>query len=228
MKILITGTSKGIGKSLANYYMEKGNIVMGCGRSDGEYNLPHKYYSIDIMNKEDVENMFWDIRNRFGSLDVVINNAGISSMNHSTLIPYSTAQNILSVNVLGTFLISTLAFRLMYDFGGNIVNFSTISHPLNLEGESMYSASKAAIESLTRTMSSELAKFKIRVNAIGPNPIKTDLIKNVSEEKMKSLINSQAIKEYSTWKDVANVIDFFISPDSKMITGQVIYLGGIS
>jgi 3-oxoacyl-[acyl-carrier protein] reductase len=110
---------------------------------------------------------------------------------------------------------------------GSIVNYSTVAVPLDLEGEAVYAASKSAVESLTRVSSKELAPYGIRVNAIGPTPIPTDLIKAVPKNKIDELINDQAIKRMGKESDVSNVIDFFISPDSDFITGQVIYLGGV-
>ena len=108
-----------------------------------------------------------------------------------------------------------------------IVNFSTVATPLKLEGESVYAASKAAIVSLTEVLARELAEYDITVNAVGPTPVETDLIRNVPEDKLTALIERQAIKEWAKPEDVFNVIDFFLKPASGMITGQVIYLGGI-
>ena len=109
---------------------------------------------------------------------------------------------------------------------GRIVNLTTVAVPLKLEGEAVYSASKAAINSLTQILGKELAEFGITVNAIGPTPIKTDLIRSIPKEKIESLINSLAIKRYGEIRDVINVIDFFIKPESDYLTGQIIYLGG--
>ena len=110
---------------------------------------------------------------------------------------------------------------------GRIVNFSSIAVPLSIEGEAVYAASKSAIEKLTTILSKEFGKSGITVNAIGPSPIKTDLIKNVGEGKLNELLRQQAISKFGSFEDVANVIDFFISEKSDMITGQIIYLGGV-
>ena len=111
---------------------------------------------------------------------------------------------------------------------GRIVNFATVATPLNLEGEAGYAASKAAVESLTRVAARELAPLGITVNAVGPTPVMTDLIRSVPREKMDALIATQAIRRMGEPRDVANVIDFFLSPASDFVTGQVVYLGGIS
>jgi 3-oxoacyl-[acyl-carrier protein] reductase len=99
---------------------------------------------------------------------------------------------------------------------------------MQLEGESIYAASKSAVETLTKIMARECAAFGITVNAVGPSPIDTDLIKNVPAASIQTIINRLAIKRPGTSSDVLNVIDFFIRPESDYITGQVIYLGGVS
>jgi 3-oxoacyl-[acyl-carrier protein] reductase len=108
------------------------------------------------------------------------------------------------------------------------VNFTTVAHPLNLEGEAVYAASKSAVESLTRIMARELAELRITVNAVGPTPVLTDLIKGVSSKKMDALLARQAIPRYGKAADVINAVDFFLRPESDFITGQVLYLGGVT
>lgn len=227
--ILITGTRKGIGKYLANYYASMGHLVIGCSR--GKTDFHHKNYShfcLDICDEEEVKKMFKFIRKEHGRLTILINNAGIASMNHSLLTALDTVQKILKTNVLGTFLFCREAAKLMrLKKNGRIINFTTVAAPLKLEGEAIYASSKAAVINLTQILSKELGGFGITVNAIGPTPIKTDLIKSVPSDKINELINKQSIKRYGEYKDVSNVIDFFIKPNSDFITGQIIYLGGI-
>ncbi len=229
MNILITGTRKGLGYYLANYYLEKGMNVIGCSRGESSINHPcYTHFSLDISDEDGVIKMMRAIRKQFRTLDVLINNAGMASMNHLLTTPKEAVVRLLNTNVVGTFLVSREASKIMMKSKkGSIVNYSTVAVPLDLEGEAVYAASKSAVESLTRVSSKELAPYGIRVNAIGPTPIPTDLIKAVPKNKIDELINEQAIKRMGKESDVSNVIDFFISPDSDFITGQVIYLGGV-
>lgn len=226
---LITGTRKGIGQYLAKYYIEKGHIVVGCSRREFDSELPNYHHiCADVSNEKEVKQVFKFIRKDLGLLTNLLNNAGIASMNHTLITPLSSVHNILDTNVIGTFLFCREAAKLMQkNKYGRIVNFTTVATPLKLEGEAIYAASKAAILSLTQIMAREFAELGITVNAIGPTPIKTDLVKNVAPEKMESLISRQAITRYGTFEDVINVIDFYLRKESDFITGQNIFLGGI-
>lgn len=226
---LITGTRKGIGKFLVEYYVGQGHRVIGCSRSDIDWSLEgYEHFVCDVADEAAVRKMLSQTRKQYGKLDNLINNAGIASMNHTMLTPVSSVHDVLNTNVVGTFLFCREAARLMQkNHYGRIVNFSTVATPLKLEGEAIYAASKAAIVSLTEVMAREYAEFGITVNAVGPTPIKTDLIRSVPQDKMDRLIARQAIQRYGTFEDVANVIDFFLRKESDFITGQNIFLGGV-
>ena len=227
--MLITGSRKGIGEQLVKHYVAKGVRVLGCSRKNVAYKFDnYQHFCLDVSDESAVKALFFNIKKSYGRLDCLINNAGIGLANHSLLTPNKSIQNIMSTNFTGTFLFCREGARLMKKNNfGRIVNLTTVAVPLKLEGEAVYSASKAAINSLTQILGKELAEFGITVNAIGPTPIKTDLIRSIPKEKIENLINSLAIKRYGKVRDVINVIDFFINPESDYITGQVIYLGGV-
>jgi 3-oxoacyl-[acyl-carrier protein] reductase len=227
--ILITGTSKGIGKFLAESYLDNSFNVIGCSR--GESTLEHENYlhiKCDITDEKSVKAVVQTGLSKFGQINILINNAGIASLNHSLLTPSTTLKKVFETNFNGTFYFSREVSKVMMrNKGGKIVNFTTVAVPMNLEGEMVYASSKAAIEKLTKIMSKELAINNIQINAIGPTPVETDLIKAVPKQKLLELIEKQSIKKFGTFNDVLNVINFFISPQSDMITGQIIYLGGL-
>lgn len=227
--MLITGTRKGIGRYLAEYYVKNKYIVIGCSRGVVDFELDnYQHFNLDVSDEKKVKIMFSQIRKKYGRLDILINNAGIASMNHILLTPIKTVNKILNTNIVGSFLFCREASKLMQKkHFGRIVNFSTVATPLKLEGEAIYACSKSAILSLTEIISKELADFGITVNSVGPTPVKTDLIRSVPKEKMESLLSHQAINRYGKFSDISNVIDFFIKPESDFITGQNIYLGGI-
>jgi 3-oxoacyl-[acyl-carrier protein] reductase len=227
--ILITGARKGIGRALAEHYAGSGCHVIGCSRSPFEGELSnYRHYCLDVSDEPAVRKMFSEIKKQEGQLDVLINNAGVASMNHSLLTPMAAVNKIMDTNFTGTFLFCREAARLMQLHRyGRIVNFATVAVPLKLEGEAIYAASKAAVISLTQILAREFADFGVTVNAIGPTPIKTDLISGVSSEKLDALIERQAIKRYGELRDVIQVTDFLVDPASDFVTGQVIFLGGV-
>ena len=228
--IVITGTRKGIGKEMAEYYLAEGWQVVGCSRGEGNIEHAHyQHFALDVSDEDAVITMARKIKASHGKVDALLNNAGIASMNHALLTPASTVNRILQTNVVGSFLFCREMSKLMRRTdNGRIINFTTVAHPLNLEGEAIYAASKAAVESLTRILARELAELKITVNAIGPTPIETDLIRGIPQEKMDALLTRQALARMGEVRDVINAVDFYLREESDFITGQVLYLGGIN
>jgi 3-oxoacyl-[acyl-carrier protein] reductase len=227
--VLITGSRKGIGRYLVDHFLGKGARVIGCSRRGCEEDISgYEHIQADVADEQAVVELLARVRRKYGRLDILINNAGTASLNHSLITPGSTLQTVFGTNVYGTFYFCREAAKLMRrSKSGRIVNFSTVAVPYRLEGEAVYAASKAAVESLTRVLAKEFAEFGITVNAVGPNPIDTDLIRSVEEGQIAALIARQAIKRLGEHRDVANVVDFFVQPESDFITGQVVYLGGV-
>ena len=227
--VLITGTRKGIGRFLAEHFVRRGALVEGCSRVAPEWALEgYTHHCLDVADETQVKAMLSSIQRRHRRLDILINNAGIASMNHALLIPTSTVDRIMATNFRGTFLLCREAAKLMQRRRyGRIVNVSTVAVPMRLAGESIYAASKSAVVTFTQILARELAELGITCNVVAPTLIETDLIRGVPQEKLDSIVNQLAIKRFGRFEDVANVIDFFVRPESEYVTGQTIYLGGI-
>lgn len=234
---IISGSSRGIGKAISEHYLGCGDIVVGCARSTSDIaHENYRHFILDINDEKAVVAMVRAAKKEFGKIDICLNNAGMASMNHILTTSYESAKRLVDVNFLGAFLLSREAAKAMISNkisnknsakSGVIINFSSVAAPLCLEGEAIYAASKAACESLTKTMAKELASYSIRVNAIALAPVQTDLIKAVPKDKINALLEHQAIKRFGEFGDIINVIDFFISQKSDFITGQIITLGGV-
>ena len=230
MIVVITGSSKGIGRYLSEYYLDKGFIVIGCSRKEADLKSErYHHYQVDVSDEKSVTFFSTAVYKQFGKIDVLINNAGAASMNHFMFTPASTAKRLMELNYLGTYhCVRAFVNLLKKSEAPRIVNFTTVAAPLSLTGEIAYVASKSAVEAFTKVLAKEISQFKITVNAIGPTPMDTDLIARVPKEKIDGLISRQAINRKGKFSDVSNVIDFFISPASDFITGQIVYLGGIN
>ena len=226
--ILITGTSRGIGKSIAEHYLlSSDNLVIGCSRS--KPSISHKnynHYQIDLSIDGSTNDLIAKIKNDVNKLNVLINNVGVASMNHLLLTTPEKVDQIIDINLKSIINMTREASKLIKkENNGRIINMTTVASPLNLEGESVYVSSKAAIEAFTRVIAKELSPFGITVNAVGPGPVKTDLIKNIPANKIDKIISQLSSKSYTSIDDILNILDFFIKKESQLVNGQIIYLG---
>jgi 3-oxoacyl-[acyl-carrier protein] reductase len=227
-RVLITGANRGLGRALVEHCLAHGDLVMGCSR--GATDLEHERYvhtRLDVTDEPAARALFVDLRGRFGGLDVLVNNAGVASMNPVALMPLDAARRIVDTNLVGTFLMTHAAVRLLSRSAcARIVNLTTVAVPFRLDGEAVYAASKSAVETFTRVTAKEIAGLGITCNAVGPSPVKTALTERIPGEKLERLMARQAIQRWAEPADVINVVEFFLRPESSMITGQVVYLGG--
>jgi 3-oxoacyl-[acyl-carrier protein] reductase len=225
---LITGSRKGIGRFLVDRYTQQGHLVVGCSRDPISESIPgYQHFCLDVSDEHAVKNMLAAVRQKYGRLDHLINNAGIASVGHSLLSSAETMMRLYQTNVMGSFLFCREGAKLMKKRQyGRIVNFSTVAVPLRLPGEAVYASSKAAVVSLTEILAKEFGPLGITVNAVGPTPVYTDLIAAMPADKVQEVIDRQSIPRPGTFSDIANVIDFFLRPESGFVTGQVLYLGG--
>ena len=226
---LVTGARRGIGRHLAECYLRRGWVVAGCALHTSDLSDDHYAdFPLDVADEAAVVAMFADITRRFGRLDYLVNSAGVASMNHAMLTPTASAESLLRTNVLGTFVLCREGAKLMRRArAGRIVNLSSVAVPLRLEGEAMYAASKAAVETFTRVFAREVAPFGISCNAVGPGPVATALIAGVPDEMLRTLVERQAVRAMATVDDVRAAVDLFLLAEGAQITGQVVYLGGV-
>jgi 3-oxoacyl-[acyl-carrier protein] reductase len=227
--VLITGTRSGIGKHLAEHFLELGASVEGCSRKPPGWEAPgYTHHAVDVADEAAVRGMVADIRKRHGRLDITVNNAAVASMNLSLLTPASTVEKIMSINFLGTFLISRESAKLMKrNEYGRIINITSAAKELRIPGEAIYASSKGAVETFTRLLAVEVAPLGITCNAVSPGLMETSLTKGVPGPAKDALVQRLAMKRLATLEDVENAVDFFASPKSSYVTGQVLHLGGV-
>ena len=187
--ILITGTRKGIGKYLAEYYVKKGLQVIGCSRSSVDFRRDnYRHFCLDISDEAKVTKMFYEIRKTHRRLDVLINNAAINlTFAPLLLVPYKSAHRTVEINLLGTFLMSREATKLMMQNRfGRIINVSSMDVKHESKGMAIYTASKSAVHSLTRVMAKEVYPYVRKPDCLPA--IYSELYRNILDEFSRAQI----------------------------------------
>ena len=228
--MIITGTSKGIGKYLSEYYVGKGFQVVGCSRSVIDSELDnYQHFNLDVSDESAVKMMFTKIRNRYDRLDVLINNVGVNyTMAPVLLVPYESALKTTKINFLATVLMSREAAKIMMKNSfGRIINFGSMAVKHENKGEAIYTASKAAIGSFTSVFAKEIYSYGITCNVISPAAIDSELMRRVDNDALQKVLSQNAIPDFGKLDDISNSIDWLIKPATSAITGQTIYLGGV-
>ena len=235
---VVTGASRGIGLSIARTFLEHGAQVFLAAR-DG-----HRLQSVaaelepsvagraalmpcDVTSDADVKRLFQEALSKSGRVDVLVNNAGVMDQTLIGMVSSTKAQQLFDVNVFGAIRCSQYASRLMQrSGGGSIINLSSIVGAVGFQGQSVYSASKAALIGLTRSLAKELAAKSIRVNAVAPGLIDTDMGRSLQPTHFEAAASAIAMGRIGTPDDVAKVALFLASDLSAYVTGQVIGVDG--
>jgi len=224
--IVITGASRGIGLGIANRFNSLGFDVVGFARSRTDASF--STLQIDVTNHEEVHQAALDLKKAKTYPKVLINAAGIASMNLALMTPASKAREVLDTNLLGTLhMCQSFAPLIARSGGGSIINFSSIAVALGLSGESIYAASKAGVETYTRVLARELAGMNIRANCIAPGPIDTALLRGVSGQQIDSIVKQQILPIRFTVEDICDVIEVLVDKRFSSISGEVIHIGGV-
>ncbi len=223
--IIVTGASRGLGRSVAERLISSGREVLSLSRtSEG---APGDSVTCDVSDYEAVKAVAQSLRKEKRVIEGLVNAAGIASMNLAVTTPPSMTQKLIQTNLAGTIHCCQLFAPLMIrKKAGSIINFSTIAVTLGLKGESIYAASKAGVEGFSRAFAREMADFDIRVNCIAPGPIKTDLLKGVSDEQIDAIVAQQILPKLFLPDDVADLCEFLLGPQSQSLSGQVLKVGG--
>lgn len=224
--IIVTGASRGLGRAVTERLIDSGQEVLGLSREIED--SPFNSIACDVSDYEAVKSVAVELKKGKKEISGLVNAAGIASMNLAVTTPPSMTQKLIQTNLLGTIhCCQIFAPLLMRKKAGSIINFSTIAVALALKGESIYAASKAGVEGFSRAFAREMADFNIRVNCVAPGPIKTDLLKGVSDEQIDAIVSQQVLRKMFLPRDVCDLCEFLLSSKSSSLSGQVLNVGGV-
>lgn len=238
---LVTGSSRGIGKACAIRLAEKGfDIVINYNSSkeaadkvkEEITDLGGRAIAVqaDTSDLKQVQDMFRTAFNEFGRLDVLVNNAGVVNDAYLLMLSAESLQKSLDVNIRGYFnCAQQAALKMMKNKSGRIINISSVSSVHSLAGQSVYSATKGAVNSMTSTLAKELAPYGIQVNAVAPGFVETEMIGSIPEEKLNEYLNAIPMKRLADPKEIAEAVSLLADGSLSYMTGQVLILdGGLS
>lgn len=234
---IVTGSARGIGKAIAMKLAKKGlNIVVSdimhdeakqTARELEDFGIKAIAIKTDISKVEDVENLIRITINELGSIDFLINNAGITRDNLTLRMSEQEWDMVIDINLKGTFLCSKFAAKeMMKNRFGRIVNIASVSGILGTAGQANYASSKAGVIALTKCFAREYGARNITVNAIAPGFILTEMTEQLSEKVKEVYLSQIPLKRMGTPDDIAEVVNFLISPSASYITGTVINVSG--
>lgn len=242
MKVaIVTGASKGIGKGCAIRLAKDGYfVVVNYSRSDESALKTLEeiktnggdgiVYKADVSKFDEVSKMMKEVAKTYGQIDVLVNNAGIV---RDELLLMMTKENLdacYDLNVKGYFYCAQqAALKMFRKKKGVIINMSSVSGKFALPGQSVYSSTKGAVNSMTQTLAKELAPYGIRVNAVAPGFIETEMLDHIPEDKKEEYLKNIPLHRLGKVEDIAALVSFLASDESSYITGQVITMdGGLS
>jgi len=236
--IVITGATRGIGKGIAEVFAEHGaNIAFTYRASDEKAKALEvalsanghkaKGYKSDASDFEEAQKLATDVMDEFGSIDVLVNNAGITKDGLLMRMSEEDFDNVMNVNMKSVFNMTKAVLRpMLKQKKGSIINMSSVVGVKGNGGQANYSASKAAINGFTKSTAIELGSRNIRCNAIAPGFIETEMTEALGKEQVEEWRSSIPLKRGGTPKDIANATLFLASDMSAYVTGQVLHVCG--
>ncbi len=236
---IITGSSSGIGLAIAKEFLKQGAYVTICGTNEKKLvnaldellkeSKPEKILKVkaDVSKTSDVQNLFQMTYKNFGKIDILVNNAGIAPSKSIEEMTDEDFEQVLSINTFGTFKCTREAVKYMKDKGGSIINTSSFVSLYGSPNQSAYTASKSAINGLTKSNAKELGKYNIRVNAIAPGVVMTDMVKdNCDTETIKRLNMMTPLNRGANPEDLVFAYVYLASDKAQFTTGTIINIDG--
>jgi 3-oxoacyl-[acyl-carrier protein] reductase len=227
---LVTGSRRGVGRLIAEHLLQNGARVVGFARGEATFEHPlYSHFQVDIGDPASVQKGFTDLKKNIDAVHIVVNNAAVLTSQYAMIMPPAAAQAMLNTNLMGPFMVSREASKLMRKIKwGRIINIGSMAASLEPIGDSMYAACKAGLATLNNVMAKELAPLNVTCNTLAVSAIKTDMLAQLPRDKIAQVIAGLPIPRFAEPDDILNVVDFLASERSSYITAQTIYLGGVN
>lgn len=227
---LVTGSRRGVGRLIAEHFLNHGARVAGFARGEATIEHPgYLHFQVDISDPAAVQRAFTALKKHSDAVHIVVNNAAVLTSQYAMIMPPAAAQAMLNTNLMGAFMVSREASKMMRKAKwGRIVNIGSMAASLEPIGDSMYAACKAGLATLANVMAKELAPLNITCNTLAVSAIQTDMLAQLPQDKIAQVIAGLPIPRFAQPDDIFNVLDFLASERSSYVTAQTIYLGGVN
>lgn len=227
---LVTGSSRGIGHFVTAHLLAQGATVVGLARGGATTSHPaYHHYEVDVADPEAVQRAFSSIGRDVGPVQIVVNNAAVLTSQYAMIMPPAAAQEMLAVNLLGPFMVSREAAKMMRRTKwGRIVYIGSMAASLEPIGDSIYAATKAGVATLANVLAKELGPLGVTCNTLAVTAIDSDMLAQLPRDKVEAIIMRLPVPRFAEPDDILNVLDFLLSDRSGYITAQTIWLGGVN
>lgn len=232
---LVTGASRGIGKAIAQHLAKEGHFVIGTATSEKGAETIAEYLHdaggigrvLDVRNAESIDNLFEEIESVYGTVQVLVNNAGMTNDNLLMRMDNTAWEDVINVNLTSIYRMSKRAMRgMMKARHGRIINITSVVAQMGNAGQTNYAASKAAVEGFTRSLAREIGSRQVTVNCVAPGLIETDMTDELDERLINAMLDAVPVGRLGQPDDVATAVGFLASEGAGYITGAVIPVNG--
>lgn len=226
---VVTGVSRGVGLGIAEHLGQRDFRVVGISRTIPPKNLDAVHIAADMTDSDSVVSAFREIKEQFGRVDVLINNAAVLNSQYLMIMSTKSIEAMISTNLTGAIIAAREAMKIMRkNHYGRIINISSMATVLKPTGDSVYAATKSAIEMFSSITAKESFSMGITSNVLSVSAFDSEMFRSLNQERVQKVVDGLPAPGLVGIDDVTNIVDYLISPAGVSVTGQIIRLGGIS